>query len=134
MRKVLGLVFSAMLLTSVCFADAATDSKYIYTYTIRNDLGTSKVTIIPVTSIYPNDVDRIIGYSIEGDTDGASAERWIEVYDASTTALSGEVMAESEAPQHESQTVWFPSPRTIANGVAVRQGANTIAIIFFTRG
>ena len=134
MRKVLWLVVVVMLFCVPVFADMATDSKLIYSYTIKNDTGAAKVSLIPVTSIYPNDVDRIIGYSIMADTDGAGAERWIEVYDASTAELSGEVLGESEAASTDSQMVWFPYPRTITNGIAVRQGANTVAIIYFTRG
>jgi hypothetical protein len=121
------IVFAFLLVASSAFALDSSD--LWYTYEINNTSGSYVTTLIPTTSIRPN-VDKIVGWTIQGLS--LSSENFIAVYDADSNGLHGECLGESESLPESVDGRWFTTPRKITTGVAVRQGPNTKVFVYFT--
>ena len=137
MRKLLAVVLGVVFVglgVSDCFA-AYSDSTAIqeYEYSIVNDTGVKKTTVIPITSIRPL-VDKITGYAVTPNFNGGGSETYIGIYDDTTVACVGEKFGEMETPNATALIAGenFMRPKKITNGVVVIQGANTTAIVYFT--
>jgi hypothetical protein len=90
-----------------------------------------KTSIIPVTTIRPK-VDKVIGYSIMP-RNANGAETFIGIFDGTDVLLTGECLAEAEAPNLMGKNELWPFGKQVAEGVVVQQGANTIVQVFFVR-
>lgn len=129
MRKGLFLVIVLMLLVSRVDAMVA---ETVYEVRIRNDSGEPKFYSIPVTTIRP-EVDKFVGYEVMPLTSG-NTETYVVIFDSTSALVIGEILGEKEAAAGWSAGDWFGErPKKIANGVSLRQGAFTEAVVYFIR-
>lgn len=133
MKKLLAglLVVCFLVIPQVCFSQGDTHSQVIYTEIIESGAD-SAATVIPVTKIRP-DVDKIIGMQVFclGPAFGTAA-----LYDSTTTSMSSstEVICEYEATSgQQSNSIFFPFPRTITEGIVIVQDALTRVIVYYVR-
>ena len=132
MRKTWILLGLCLLLCSKIFAVAPFPAVIEYSYEITNETGYPSSFVIPTTSIRPN-VDKITKYEILPIDNEKNSEIYIALFDDTTVAMSGEKLGEKEARDGGSAGERFIRPKKVLNGVVVRQGANTRAIIYFIR-
>lgn len=107
-------------------------SRTVYSYEILNSSGVQKITYIPTGSIIPSS-DKIVGYSIMPYSLDMGSEGYIGIFDTTTIATSGECLAESEVENTMGKSELWPYGKSITNGVAIVQGANTSIQIYFVR-
>jgi len=127
------MMIGLVLLAFVMNVYGLTESETVYDYTIVTTNGDYTTTVIPTTSIRPG-VDKVVGYSIMRNTNNTlSSECVIAVYDSQDSTLTGEQYGECEAIDETTNGELFLKPRTVTEGVTVRQGPNTIAKVLFIR-
>lgn len=130
MRKIAVI---ALILCVASVAYAATESRQVYDYVVKTTSGVYETHVIPTTSIRPK-VDKLVGYSIMRNTENTRAsECVIGVYDGTDVYLTGECFGEAESIDESTNGELWASPKSVENGVVIRQGPNTIARVYFIR-
>lgn len=142
MKRILSLMLIAIMLCGSCWALGDTHSQYVYTYTVRNNAGTPKIQVVPVTSIRPG-VDKLVGYAVLpittlGTTSTYGTENYLTLYDATSSDaipnLTGlEVIGEIEAAANTAAYELWPIPKSFTTGIIMQQGCYTQAIIYFIK-
>lgn len=132
MRKFICLAVALFLMVGNAYAlSGDTHAAKVYSISIKNTTGIAKTTVIPTTSIVPL-YHKIIGFDVMPYSN-KTAEVFAALYDDTTTALTGEVIGESEAPSTTSAGKLYNPPVQVQSGVVVQQGSYTDLTIYFIK-
>lgn len=137
MKKLL-LVMAFVLMASSCFAlTVGGDSDTWQTYIVDNTSGLSLTTFVSTTGTAINSfinpkIHKILGFEVFPiDT---NSENWVALYDcANLDLLNNEnFFGEVECQPSSWDGMWFPRPKYLTTGLAIRQGGHTRAIVYYT--
>lgn len=131
MRKGLLITLVLVFLAGISFATDV--SRLEYSVNLKNDSGSAKTYIIPITTIRPK-IDKLVGYSVMPLDSTKNSEVFIGIFDGTDVQLSGECLGEDEADNdsggikdHWARGKW------IVNGIVARVGVNTDTQLYFVR-
>ena len=137
-------ILVAMFLVMFLFASVASASgpvrfskdQVLETYVSVNTTA-SPVTTSVSTSTITTAYHRILGYAIGAADSSASSEFFMALYDstsllAATAALDNIFdEAELDADTYGNTPMWYPYPKKLDTGLTIRQGCNTVVIIYY---
>jgi hypothetical protein len=127
------LILAFVFMASSGYAlDRFSNNQNVKSYVITNATATTKASAVSTSTITVAN-HRILGYTVQELDPTAAAERIVAIYDSASVgaATATTLLDETETPDNESATRWYPYPMALANGLTVLQGANTIAIIYY---
>jgi len=133
MRKVFSILIALTFLVGAHVASAVNMDDLVIIVT-ENTAATPLTTNVSTSTLIPGK-HRIIGFDIYRDNTSVNAEKFIAVYDDTDTdiAVAG-LVGENEALDGiETAGKILPKPKYISNGLTIRQGGNTISVIYAER-
>ena len=139
MKRILLALVALVLMCGTSHAlTVGGDSDTWQTLNIENTAGSAVTTYIPVSGVVGSNtyinpkMHKILGFEVLP-TDGSS-ENWVSVFDCGNLdKLSNEnFFGEVECYPQSWDGMWFPRPKYLSVGLAVKQGAHTRAVIYFT--
>jgi hypothetical protein len=140
MKKILIVLVALMLVASVAMASGAgvpnrfNQDQNVMAYVSQNTSNGSYATENVSTATITPGYHRILGFTVApcalgGET--AQTDVALVDDDDDVMATSAAIFAESEASANTTETIFFPYPKTLTNGLTIRHGPNSVVIVYY---
>ena len=120
-----------VLFASPASADWMSEKHPLRIVTVADATADGGTSVVATTTFIPGK-DVVVGYSVSATSSETNVV--IGLYDSAEGDMAaGTLFAESEDVNDSSVTVWFPYPKSIATQLAIGQGQNTVATVYYVR-